>query len=495
MKKWIKKAASVALVTTLLAGCSFGGKEESSNTPQALKVMYHDENSFYQEYGMLFSTIYPEIEISVVTMQSLYRGNNTSEDGEEFDFEKAKKELIEKEKPDILMLDMLQYEEFALEGKFTDLDAYIVRDKFDTENLVPGMIDYMKELGGGQLYGLPSGFSSQVLFYNKSLFDKYNISYPTDKMTWDEVLQLAKQFPIDGEKEDRIYGLKAGYSGGLSELANSIAGSEGLSYVNPATKTMTINTAGWKNAIQTAYDAIKSEALYFEAQNNNMMSFSSGYNDYLLRNPFTTNRVAMTLDGSYYIREMKEAAESYSKEEGKVIKDWDMVTIPVSAQNPDVSRSTWYNNIFSISKDSPNADAAWKFISYISSEEHARVKSKLTYNNGFSIHTKYIKDDEGHNYEAFYKLKPVKPSMDYKEYEKLPKQFNMMFYNFMEEELKEIQDGKKSVDEVLSILQTKGEELLAQESMTDEEIQKMWQERYEKQMQEEAGNIDTVVVE
>jgi len=490
MKNWFKKAASVVLVTTLLAGCSFGGKEDSSATPQSLKVMYYDEGGFFQEYGMLFSTLYPEIEITVVSTQSIYR-NNTGENGEEVDYEKAKQDLIDKEKPDIVMLDMTEYEKMAQDGKLIDLESYIAKDKFDTAGLVPGMIDYMKQLGGGQLYGLPSGFSSQVLFYNKTLFDKFNIPYPTDSMTWNEVIQLARQFPTDGEKEDRIYGLKAGYNSNLSGLAQMIANAEGLNYVNPATKTMTINSAGWKNAVQTAYDAIKSNALFFEDQNN--MGWSGDYNDYLLRNPFTSNRVAMTIDGSYYIREMKEAMEYYSKEEGKVVKDWDIVTIPVSPQMPDQSTSAYYNNIFSITKDSTNADAAWKFISYISGEEHARVKSKLTYNNGFSIHTKYIKDEEGHNYAAFYKLKPAKPTMDYKEMEKLPKQFSMMFYTYLDEEFKAVQDGNKSPDDALAALQTKGEELLAQESMTDEEINKLWEERYA----QESGNIsvDSVVVE
>lgn len=492
MKNWFKKAASVALVATLLAGCSFGGKEENTDTPQSLKVMYYDEGSFFQEYGMLFSALYPEIEISVVTTQSIYRGNR-GEDGEEIDYEKARQDLIDKEKPDILMLDISEYEKMAQDGKFTDLEAFIAKDKFDTEGLVPGMIDYMKEMGGGQLYGLPSGLNSQVLFYNKAMFDKYNISYPTDNMTWNEVIQLARQFPTDGEKEDRIYGLKAGYSGNLNELASTIANAEGLNYVNPSTKTMTINTAGWKTAVQTAYDAIKSDALYFEAQN---MGFSGSYDDYLLRDPFTSNRVAMAINGSHYIRELKEANEYYSKEEGKVVKDWDIVTMPVSPQLPDQSTSTWYNNIFAIAKDSPNADAAWKFISYISSEEHARVKSKLTYNNGFSIHTKYIKDEENHNFEAFYKLKPAKPSMDYKDYEKLPKQFVMMYYTYMEEEFKAVQDGTKSVDEALDTLQLKGEELLAQESMTDEEIQKLWEERNAEQMrlmQEASGEVSVSV--
>jgi len=473
MKNWFKKGAAVVIASALLAGCSFSGNEETSSTPQALKVMYHSEDGFYRDYGMLFSTAYPGIDISVVSTKSIYR-SNSGENGEEVDYEKAKQELIDKEKPDILLINTSEYEKMAQEGKFIDLEPFIAKDKFDTSGIVPGLIDYMKEIGGGQLYGLPSSFNSQVLFYNKTLFDKFNIPYPTDSMTWNEVIQLARQFPTDGEDEDRIYGLKAGYSGSLSELSQLIAGSESLSYVNPATKTMTINSAGWKNAVQTAHDAIKSDALYFEAKNN--MSYSDR-NEYLLNNPFTGNRVAMSLEYSYLIRELKEAANYYSKEEGKVAKDWDIVTVPVSPQMPDQSSGTWYNNIFAISKDAPNAEAAWKLISYISGEEHARVKSKVAFNNGFPIHTKFIKDEEGRNFAAFYKLKPVKPAVNYIEMEKLPKQFGVIFYADMEEQFKAIQDGNKSVDEALDLLQSKGEELLAQESMTDEEVSKLWEER------------------
>lgn len=485
MKNWFKIAISVALIATFLVGCSIGGSGEENKTPATLKVMYYDEGSFFQDYGMLFSALYPEVDIQVVSTNSLYRNRN---DEEEFDHEKAMQEFIDKEKPDVMMIDMSQFEKMAQDGKLIDLEANMTKDNFDTEGLVPGMIDYMKTLGGGQLYGLPSSFNSSVLFYNKSLFDKYNITYPTDQMTWSEVIALARQFPIEGEPEERIYGLKVGYNGDLNEMSNMIANAEGLKFVNPATKQMTINTAGWKNAVQTAYDAIKSDTLYFENRNNGMMG-SSSYEDYLLRNPFTSNRLAMTIDGSHFMREMKEAAD-YITEEGKVIKDWDIVTIPVSPQFPDESPSTWYNNIFSIAKDSPNVDVAWKFISYISSEEYARVKSKLTYNNGFSIHTKYIKDEEGRNYEAFYKLKPSKQQMDYTEFDKLPSQFSMMFHNYMNEEFRAIQEGKKSVEEALEVLQVKGEELLAQESMTQEEIEKMWQEQMEedqKRMMESAG--------
>ncbi|WP_179215957.1 ABC transporter substrate-binding protein [Paenibacillus sp. MY03] len=488
MNNWLKKAAPVALAGTLLAGCSFGSGSKENNPEQTVRVMYYDESAFFQNYGMLYSALYPNVNFEVVSTQSLYR-SGPSEDGEEFDYEKALQKLIDEEKPDVLMIDQGQYKKLAEEGKLLDIEAYMAKDKFDTEGIVPGMLDYMKELGGGQLYGFPSSFSSQVLYYNKGLFDKYNIAYPTDQMTWQDAIQLARQFPIEGEAEDRVYGLKIGYSGDLNEMSSMLASAENLKYVDTKSKKMTIDSDGWRNVVQTSLDALNSKALYFENMDQGMMGGSSSYEDYLMRNPFLSGRLAMTVDSTYLMQQIKEA-KNYIKDEGAVISDWDMVTMPVSAQYPDQSANTWYSDIFAIAKDSPNAEAAWDFISYISSDDYSRVKAKVTNMGGFPIRTAYIKDEEGRNYAAFYKLKPTQSMQDYRDFESLNPQFNMMFYGYMQEEFKAVQDGAKSIDEALKTLQVKGDELLSQEPMTEEEMNKEMEKRMaeeQKRMMEAAG--------
>lgn len=483
----VKKITVLLLLAVMLAGCSLGGNSGfNKDVPATLKVMYYDEGQFFQEFGMLFSTLYPNVDVQVVSTQSMYR--NIGSEDEEYDPEKAFAEFIEEEQPDILMLDMTRYEKMAAEGKLYSLDSSIASNNYDTEGLVPGMVDYMKELGGGQLYGLPSGFNSQVLYYNRDLFDKYNINYPTDQMTWQEVIQLARMFPIDGNEEDRVYGLKLGYSGDVNEIAGMLANAEGLSFVNPTSKQITMNTSGWKNVLETAVDAINSGSLYYEDRNH--MGFSGSHQDYLLRNPFLSGRLAMMIEGSYLINEIKQAKD-YIKEEGLIVENWDMVTMPVSVQNPNQSTSTWYNNIFAVSEQSPNKDAAWAFISYITGDEYARVKSKVQNYNGFSVRTAYIKDDAGRNYEAFYKLTPSRMNESmYKDYDKLPPQFGFMFNTAMQKEFEAVQAGSKTSDEALEILQVKGEELLLAEPMTDEELNKMYMEQYADQralMEQAAG--------
>ena len=45
----------------------------------------------------------------------------------------------------------------------------------------------------GKQYGLPSSFSTVVLFYNKDLFDKASVAYPTSSWTWADEQAAAKK--------------------------------------------------------------------------------------------------------------------------------------------------------------------------------------------------------------------------------------------------------------------------------------------------------------
>ncbi|NIK78445.1 multiple sugar transport system substrate-binding protein [Paenibacillus castaneae] len=460
MKAWSKFVIPVALFALVLSGCSFGGgkKDLDKNQESTLRVMYYDEGSFFQEYGMVFSALYPNIDIEVINNRSMYTEETK-------DYDAALVKFMEEKKPDIVMLSSDQYKKLAMDGKLYELDSVIEKEKYDTEGLVPGMLDYLREQGGGKIFGFSPSFYSQVLFYNKDIFDEYKIEYPTDRMSWNEVIQLARRFPTEGEPKERIYGLKMGYNEDLFDIASTFASSEGVSYVNASQKKMTINSDSWRNAFQNALDAINSKALFFESSmysEDGNMAMGSTYEDYLLRDPFVSGRLAMAIGDNYYINQIKQALEN-EKIKDQVVKNWDLVTVPVGQQNPDQSTMMGFNNLFSISADSPNKEAAWQFLSYITSDEFSRVKSKSNNYNGMPIRTKYIKDEEGHNYAAFYNLKPSTFN-SYKDFEKLPENFWMEFRTATSEELQKVKDNTQSIDEALDILQIRGQEMLEKES-------------------------------
>ncbi|WP_169083738.1 ABC transporter substrate-binding protein [Paenibacillus sp. PL91] len=456
MKALSKFVLPFVILAIILSGCSFGGdnKGTDNNEPSTLKVMYYDEGAFFQEYGMVFSALHPNVEIEVISNQSMYTGDPK-------DYDAALDKLIEEKQPDILMLTSDQYKKMALDNKLYDLDAVMEKEKYDTEGLIPGMIDYLREEGGGKLYAISPNFYSQVLFYNKDLFEKYQIELPTDRMSWDAVLQLARRFPTDGEPKDRIYGLKMGYNEELFDVASMFATSEGVNFVNAAQKQMTINTDSWKHAIQTALDAFDSKALFFESMNNQESNMAQSYEDYLLRDPFVSGRLAMAIGDSNYVTQIKQAS-SNEKLKDKVIKNWDLVTVPVGQQNPDQSSMTSFNNLFAIKADSPNKETAWEFLRYVTSEEYARVKTKSNNYGGLPVRTKYITDPEGRNFAAFYNLKPSNNN-SYRDFEKLPQSFWGEFRMAAQEELQKVKDDKQTVEEALGILQVKGQEMLLKE--------------------------------
>ncbi|MCQ6559852.1 ABC transporter substrate-binding protein [Paenibacillus mendelii] len=439
-------------MSVVLSGCSFsGGGSQNGEASSSLKVMYYDERSFYSQLGMVYSALHPEVDITVVTQQQTGPIDPQKDMKAEFD------KFIAEEQPDVLMLSTEQLTQYAEDGKLLELDTLVEDKDYNKETLIPGLIDYVKEIGGGKIYGLPSNFYSQAIFYNKDLFDKYGITLPEDRMSWDKLFDLAQRFPTDGAKDKRVYGLSLGYNSDLYQLGTMIGASQNLSMVNATSKQVTIDTSAWKNVFQSAWKGLKSGALYTEDPNG-MSGSNQTYEDYLLRDPFISGRAAMKLEGAYFMDNIKEAQ---TRVKDKAIQNWDIVTVPVNPESPDTSPNMSFNQIFAINSKSVNTEAAKDFVSYVTGEEYARVASKVQ-NGGFQVRTNYLKDDGNHNMQAFYSLKPAQSSI-YKDYEKLPQEFFMQFMTVGQEELKGAFDGKKSLDEALALVQTRGQQIMDRE--------------------------------
>jgi len=431
------------MTALILASCRSGSDGKQSAEPATIKVMYWNEQSFQNEYGNVFYALNPHIETVVASTGGIQLS--------EGDYNEKLDELIRNEKPDILLLNQEQYEKYAKEGRLVSLESYITRDKINLDELIPGMVDMLREKSGGELYGLASYFYSQAVFYNKDLFDRHGIEYPTDRMSWEDLLNLAARFPTDGEGEDRIYGLYAGLSAGGSEvqdLARQIGLTYGLRLLNPADKRVSIDTDSWANVYEMAVNAVRSGALYKSESPN--FGGAMMYQDFLLQDPFVSGKVAMSINTSYLVSQLREAASIVPD---KAIKNWDVVTMPVDPANPDFTHSMTFNDIFAINAESTNPDAAWEFIRFTIGDDYARVKSRA-FIGQFPVRTKYIRDDEGRNIAAFYTLKPSGADL-YQGFEDIPPLFNMQFYTIGNEEMQAVLNDEKSVKEALASMQTR----------------------------------------
>ncbi|MGF9912839.1 extracellular solute-binding protein [Paenibacillus ehimensis] len=458
--KRIRKGLTAGLaLAVLLTGCTSGGagdkpsktlKELGKDEKASIKVVYWDKNYFFQKYGNLFSAKFPNIDVQVVSMQGMFRNPNK-------DMNKEFQKLIDDEKPDVLMFQSSDlFERWANDGKLYQLDDVIRQDKFDVENILPSVIEQIKAKGNGNIYGLAPFFYSQALFYNKDLFEKYGVPLPKNKMSWDEVLDLAKRFPKDGQGDNRIYGFAS--SGAFLDkkrisldLMSSIGWTSGLSYVDAGKGTVTLQSEGWKNALVTAMEALKSGAVYTGTDNkpapNKTVLMDDG------RSLFAAGKVAMTLDGSYAMPNLQNARNL--PEDPPV--NWDIVTVPVDPKNPDVSNTVSLSDLFAVNVDSSNPRAAWELVKFINSDEMAKLQAKSE-DGSLLSRTAYVKERNGRSLEPFYMLNSNE-DMLMKGMDTIPFGFNQPFNEMAGTELLAVIEGTKSVDEALKTMQEKGQEI------------------------------------
>ncbi|MCZ8520677.1 MULTISPECIES: extracellular solute-binding protein [Paenibacillus] len=456
--------SAVLACTMLMSGCSLGqggegkgalkplGKDEKA----VIKVMYYDKSSLFQQYGALFMAKYPNVDVEVVSTQSLYGAGK--------DPLKAFGELVEDEKPDVLFINFPNaFAKWAGDGKLLPLDEVIQADKFDLENMLPAVTETLRAQGGGKLYGLSPSFYSNALFYNKSLFEKHGVPLPKDGMTWVEVMELARRFPTGGQGAERVYGYgeNNAYMGGEPigfRYFTMIGRTNGLDYMDPKRENITLQTEGWKQALQLTAESMKSGALYDPAKEPQLdMNKSVTMGEMMERNPFISGKVAMTLEGTYLISEIERAKEMWKDKEPV---NWDVVTVPVDPQNPGKTDSLSISEVFSVDAASPNARAAWEFVKYVNSEEMARLKSKMGEGRLLS-RTAYVKEKDGRSLEPFYKLgMSEKEASGPAEGAEVPMSFYSEFTKIGGEEVQAVIDGKKSEDAALAAMQTRMQEAL-----------------------------------
>jgi multiple sugar transport system substrate-binding protein len=114
--------------------------------------------------------------------------------------------------PDVIDLDATWVSTAAAKGLLQPLDS--TATGLDVKDYVPSIwaSSHYKEV----LYALPNRASSLVFYYNKTVFDKAHVTYPTDGWTYADMLGIARRLTIPGEQ----YGV--GVAADLSDPSNAM---------------------------------------------------------------------------------------------------------------------------------------------------------------------------------------------------------------------------------------------------------------------------------
>lgn len=177
----------------LLAGCS-GGKEpepkaESEGGATTIKFGIHVANPQEQE-----AVTYNIVQAFNEKYDGKYKVEFEASDKESHS-KNMKLEASDGTLPQIFWLDASEAPEYSDSGVLMDLSDFLSENS-DIQTALGGMENAFQDDNGQ--YGLPYQCSVQGIFYNKDLFDKAGIEYPTNDTTYEEFIEMIKKLKESG---------------------------------------------------------------------------------------------------------------------------------------------------------------------------------------------------------------------------------------------------------------------------------------------------------
>lgn len=190
-----------------------------------------------------------------------------------------------------------------------------------------------------KVYGLPVGYTTHVVYYNKDLFDAAGLEYPKAEWTWEDLQETAKKLT---NKEKKITGFAFPGKPDPYDFEMYLW-SNGTSYVDSKGKLEgNLNSAKSIETFEMFQSMLKDgSAITTEGSGDTEMK---------------TGRVGMFINGAWYLSAFKEAGINYG-----------VVELPAFDNNKSVSIIS--SSGIAMSKDSKHKEAAFKFMEFWTGEQ------------------------------------------------------------------------------------------------------------------------------
>lgn len=356
-KKILAFTLAIIMIVSLAAGCTAKETEqtsgqqpaqgaEPSKEPVTIKYMQYTASGSQEETlkAMIdkFMEQNPDIKVEheVVAYADYYTKLNAA--------------IAGNSAPDVFEVGYENFATYAAKGVLKDMNSVIAADSsFKDSQFKKLAYDAFKY--EGKQYGLPEGYSAVVLFYNKDLFDKNNVSYPESSWTWKEELEAAKKLT---DAENGIWGTYAPLQ--FWEFYKTIA-QNGGSVWGSDNKSITVNSQACVDALQWMID----KPMKF--------GVSPKLNDDTYNQPdadlnaFKDGKLAMLRAGIWNFGRFADAGFN-----------WDISLEPGNSQKGH----HFFADALVASKDTKNEEAAWKFMKFMASDPY---EVKLRIEKGWSV--------------------------------------------------------------------------------------------------------------
>jgi multiple sugar transport system substrate-binding protein len=245
--------------------------------------------------------------------------------------------------PDLIGLQSLRTGTFASRNIYMPLDELIAADKdVNIDDFSKGIRDGLSYKG--KIFALSYDFGPNVIYYNKSYFDKAGVALPKDDWTWDDFIGTAKGLTrdIDGKP---VTGFSA--DNNFNSMVPWIF-SNGGDYVDADFKKSQLSKPETVEAMQWYVDLthkLKVSATIDDPGNPNWGS-----------EQFYSGRAAMWITGPW----------NFVNARSKVKDTWDVALLP----RGKAGSTSWIaGSGFGIASTTKFKNEAWQVLKYITSTE------------------------------------------------------------------------------------------------------------------------------
>lgn len=186
--QWFSLALLSILLLLAISACG-GSQGQSSDGKVNLTYALWDSNEQigYQKSIDVFEKQHPNIKVTI-----------QQTDYDQY-WQKLDTQIAAGAAPDIFWSDLTYFPHYVVQNQLMDVTPLMEKDKLDTSIYYPALLkQYTYQ---GKYYGLPKDWDTIAVFYNKSLFQKQNITVPKE-LTWNPTdggsfVKLAQQLTVD----------------------------------------------------------------------------------------------------------------------------------------------------------------------------------------------------------------------------------------------------------------------------------------------------------
>lgn len=258
--------------------------------------------------------------------------------------------------PDLASFQGWEWQVYADKDLLAPIDDYLTRDKV-TAPYPQGYTSVEQSTKrGGKTYLIPLQAATMIMFYAKKLFDEAGVAYPKDEWTFEEFVETAKKL-TDAGKGTFGYQMNGNWYRDIGWIVGT-GKREFDTIIDP--KKAQFNTPEIVDRLQV---------MSYEMAHT--MKVAPSPADTSGANTINTGKVAMKYEGAWFLPQLNSPTLREQKKE--VV--FDVVRMPKGGASGRPHRG-WGEGVC-VAK-TPKTEAAWKFASFLVSEEGNKVYSETT---------------------------------------------------------------------------------------------------------------------